>query len=311
MRRRRFLLLVVVVAAAAIVSLSFAGRWRTSAVFKSSLNATLDELVYRDVVAPRQKSPPSCPNITHLCSSLAGKRVLLIGPQSTYHLHSLWLHALQAHENRYITCYGPAFCNSHHVCRSANLANSSTIRYILSTTLHASPDPKDPAYTLPTIDPSTAVRTNNAFWLRHASHAHVIVINHGPLPAPASTYTGDPFEGGNWSFADALYDDRATAYLNGDRHSRALTIVNAALHATLTKFLPATLRALDALQNLQSSSTPKLLVWHGSWYLQRRCLAAGQSKHAFTVPDLLNPPRNIDPWSLYYNAQGKCIFGCE
>ncbi|KAF5385940.1 hypothetical protein D9615_002297 [Tricholomella constricta] len=306
--------------AAALCSLFFsvprAARYRRSAALKSSLNPILDQAIIN-----RTKKPPSqSSSVAHLCSFLVAKQVLLIGPETTYHLHSLWLNALQAHENRYISCYGPESCTFHHVCRSSSNAtinnrdrfnkfprqqdllatNSSIIRYVLSTSLHAEPNPQDPAYTLPVVDPETGIRVKNAYWLKHVKHANVIIMNRGPLPAPAWTYENSA-SGGNWSYADKLYLNRSTAYVDDDAHSLAVRIVNAALHTTLTTFLPSALRALAAIESHQAAPKP-LLVWHGSWYLQARCLAAANS--GFLVQDLLNPPYSIDPWSLYYNAQG-------
>ncbi|KAG5636636.1 hypothetical protein H0H81_007345 [Sphagnurus paluster] len=266
---------------------------------------------------------PSCPVFTStadLCASLAGKHIVLIGPETTYYLHTLWLAALEAHENRFITCYGPEFCGFHHVCRSANstapfkkfphqedliASNSSVIRYVLSTTLHADPNPKAKAYTQPTIDPATGVRAKNAYWIKHAKHAHVVIMNRGPLPAPPWTYEGAA-TGGDWAFTDKLYLDRATPHLDDDDddnnnnvHSLSVRITNAALHATLTAFLPDTLRALAVLG--KHASARHSLMWHGSWYRSSRCTA----KMPFLVEDPLNPLSMIDPWSLYYNAQGR------
>ncbi|KAF8070419.1 hypothetical protein FPV67DRAFT_1019092 [Lyophyllum atratum] len=278
--------------------------------------------------APSYSFRSSCPArtmapITDLCSSLVAKQVLFVGPETTYYLHSLWLNALEAFENRSMSCHGPEFCTFHHICRSPSVStsspnnhdrfkkfprpeellatNSSILRYVLSTTLHTAPNPKDDAYTVPIVDPETGVRVKNAYWLAHAKRAHVVVMNRGPIPAPAWTYENSGL-GGNWSFADRLYLNRSTAYVDDAAHSLGVRVVNAALHTTLTAFLPTTLPSLRAIES-HPVIREKLLVWHGSWYMQPRCSVRNRPRGAFVIKDPLNPMFSVDPWTLYYNAQ--------
>ncbi|RDB24789.1 hypothetical protein Hypma_007951 [Hypsizygus marmoreus] len=263
--------------------------------------------------------------IAKLCSSLVAKQVLLVGPETTFHLHSLWLKALEGHENRSIHCLGPEFCTFHHVCKSMSAGSdafaeteerfkkfprketllatgSSILRYVRSTTLYAGHSADDAAYTQPVVDPETGVRVRNAYWLGHARKAHLIIMNRGPLPAPAWTYVNASF-GGNWTFADNVYLNTSTAYIK-DGDSFAIRIVNAALHATLTSFLPSTLHSLHVLE-AHPIIRQKILIWHSSWYRQAHCSGDGPSKS--TAPSLLedftSPTILVDPWSLYYNAQ--------
>ena len=271
----------------------------------------------------------------HICSLLAGKRILFVGPVTTYYLHSLWLDSLQSYEGRPHDCLGPAHCVFHHICRSPvngseddldvfvgrkkktpnnfmlSSTKSSLLQYVLSTTLHASDDQHDPAYTLPVIDPRTGVRCHNNYWLRRARKADITVMNRGPLLAPAWSYDSKQISG-NWNFIDDLWYNHSRSYLDLEvvTDSFEHRLINAALHATISWFLPSVIQSLRVIgkdRSIQSS----LLVWHGSWFLQPSCTKVGQpeglsSSRAFwEVKD-----RNtlVDPWSFYYNAQGASHF---
>lgn len=262
-----------------------------------------------------------------LCSQLSGKRILLVGPETTYHLHSLLLDSREGHENRSHECVGPEFCTFHHICAPPNppsdkftlqnddrykkppsrseltATKSSILRYVHSTSLYASSDSKDPMYTLPQIDSDTGVRIKNAYWLTRARQADVIVLNRGPIAAPAWSYN----EGGNWTFVDALYRNSSMVYLSDDtfRHSstrapNSRRIINAAIHTSLTVFLPAVIGTLRTLSQDQALRH-KLILWHGSWFMQPTCNSV---KPISSVEDLLESTAN--PWALYYNSQGEC-----
>jgi hypothetical protein len=300
---------------------------------------------YNPSTIPRYLLSPSCSRTivnpaSELCSFISAKNVLLIGPETTFYLHSLWLHALEDLENRHFRCLGIEFCTFHHICqhrsegpenfimeigetrfqkppRQQDLISSGTslLRYVLSTSLHISNDPKDPAYTRPVVDPITGVRVRNNYWKAHAKKADVIILNRGPLPAPAWTYSlNDGNSKGNWSFVDQLYLSKSTIYLDRSK-SFATRVINAALHTTLVSFLPSTIRSLSALRE-DPVLRQKILVWHGSWYLQPLC--PGKRiffKHSLPMGDLPYPfvsstASTIDPWSLYYNAQGLTNLSC-
>jgi hypothetical protein len=293
---------------------------------------------------PRYLLTPSCSRpivnfAAELCTFISAKNVLLIGPETTFYLHSLWLHALEGLQNRQYRCHGIEFCTFHHICqhnlkrdevisvdngdgrfqrapKQQDLISSGTslLRYVLSTSLHTSSDPKDLAYTRPVVDPATGVRVRNNYWKAHAKKADVIIMNRGPLPAPAWTYNDGDF-GGNWSFVDQLYLNRSTIYLNENK-SFATRVINAALHATLVSFLPSTIHSLSVFRK-DTILRQKLLIWHGSWYLQPQCpIKHILSKHSLPMGDLLYPflshtSSAIDPWSLYYNAQGQIYLSSE
>ncbi len=282
--------------------------------------------------APRKSSTPALT----LCSKLRTKKILLVGPESTFHLHSLWLHSLSQLFNTSSKCLGPEFCTFHHVCLDRALEaslsttrvkkfpssrelltyGSSILRFILSTTLYASNNPRDLVYTTPIIDPQTGVRTKNSFWMNQARKTDILVLNRGPVPAPAWTYSFDldPLAG-NWSFVDDLYFNASTRYLdldkNGERlnlsrtyyhrYQRAIRIINAALHATLTIFLPGIMDALAAIQKNDA-----IIVWHGTWYLNPICTNYDSPKGFSIEPQILPDDSSVtvDPWTLYYNAQG-------
>ena len=271
----------------------------------------------------------------HICSLLAGKRILFVGPETTYYLHSLWLDSLQSYESRPHDCLGQAYCVFHHICRSpvngsednsdifvgrkkkvpSNLMLSSTksslLQYALSTTLHASDDQHDPAYTLPVIDSRTEVRSHNNYWLKQARKSNITIMNRGPLPAPASSYDSKHISG-NWSFIDDLWQNYSRSYFDIETVADSFEnrLANAALYGTISQFLPSVIRSLRVIGRdpvIQNS----LLVWHGSWFLQPSCTKAGQPKgvssfHGFWEAN--NGNSLVDPWSFYYNAQGASYF---
>ena len=291
------------------------------------------------VFSPRQDcfSTPRIPAklSTHICTLLAGKRILFVGPETTYYLHSLWLNSLQRYEGRLHDCLGQAYCVFHHICRSPvngseedldifvgrkkktpsslmlSSTKSSLLQYALSTTLHASDDQHDPAYTLPVIDPRTGVRSHNNYWLRRARKADVTVMNRGPLPAPAWSYDSK-HRSGNWSFVDDLWYNHNLSYLDAEivADSFENRLINAALYATISWFLPSVIQSLRVMGK-DSGIQRSLLVWHGSWFLQPSCTKTGQpegvsSSRGFWEVNDTNAL--IDPWSFYHNAQGRVTY---
>ncbi|KAJ7188583.1 hypothetical protein C8R46DRAFT_1055171, partial [Mycena filopes] len=228
-------------------------------------------------------------------------KILLVGPETTYYLHSLWLKALEIHEHRIHECPGPEFCKFHHIClptdytsprdryklppKDAELvaSDSALLRYVLSTSLYAAKDRDDAGYTEAVVDPATGVRLKNGFWLLHARKADVILFNRGPIPAPAWTFAGDNTQG-NWSFAQEL-----PRHL-GEGNSLGTEIINAAFHATVTRFIPDVLQTLQVIQK-DPSIRRKTLAWHASWFLEA------------DFQKFLSTRRLEDPWALYYNAQ--------
>ncbi|KAJ7497016.1 hypothetical protein FB451DRAFT_1019241 [Mycena latifolia] len=254
----------------------------------------------RDFQVPEKN--PSSSHITKACTLLRAKRILLIGPETTYYLHSLWLNALEIHEQRIHQCPGPEFCSFHHICLPSDYATphdrfklppkypelvasgSAVMRYVLSTSLYAAKDKNDAGYTEAVVDPATGVRLKNACWLYKARKADIVLMNRGPIPAPAWTYAGHNSLG-NWSFTSDF-----PRHL-GPGKTLATEIVNAAFHATVTRFIPEVLQSLHALQ-MDPLTRNKPLVWHPSWF---------SGSVDFEKNDLAR--KVDDPWALYYNAQ--------
>ncbi|KAJ7287311.1 hypothetical protein C8J57DRAFT_1707667 [Mycena rebaudengoi] len=65
-------------------------------------------LKFTDVYTPE--------HIARACTTLRAKKILLVGPEPTYYLHSLWLRAIELHEHTIHECPGPEFCTFHHIC---------------------------------------------------------------------------------------------------------------------------------------------------------------------------------------------------
>jgi hypothetical protein len=260
-----------------------------------------------------------------LCALFAGQTVLFVGPEATYHLHNLLLHALS---NRSFpsTCLGAEFCTWHHICHPSSSSFPTTdnerfkqppsrsrlistrtalIRYVLSHTLHASANLNRPRYTHPFVDPNTGVRMKDGYWIGRAKSTGVqsIVLGRAPVPAPAWTYDG---QRGNWSFVDSLPTTLSSC------SSKNCRIVNAAIHATLTEYLPSILRTISTIKHDWRIKN-KNIIWHGSWYM-RDCSSLHEDGRVSLDEDYLRHQISLkglvdDPWNLYYNAQGAHTSG--
>ncbi|KAF8639577.1 hypothetical protein AX17_001479 [Amanita inopinata Kibby_2008] len=282
--------------------------------------------------------------VLDLCSVLRTKKILLVGSETTFYLHSLWLHSLSETFNVSDKCLGAEFCTFHHICvnqtildsssatrikkvpglRELSAHGSSILRFFLSTTLFTSNDIRDRAYTTPIIDVQTGIRVKNAFWMNQARKSDVLVMSRSPIPAPASTYVFGKDTMGNWSFVNDLYLNQSTRYFNFEeskgrtatsrmqdrQYQLATRIVNAALHSTLTIYLPGIMQTLLAIQK-DPAIRSKVLIWHGTWYLHPICTNHGITRNIPLEPQLLpvfdeydNDILASDSWSSYYNAQG-------
>lgn len=310
---------------------------------RAPLDNVLDHLVARAVSEARQLSGIASThserhildrNRTHskpdslalkLCALLSGKRLLFVGSDTTYHLHSLWLSALQPLEKRSHQCLGRDFCTFHHICRlpfhglppstepparkkkipsrqTLLLDNSSLLIYSLSSTLYPSLDKQDPAYIYPQVDPYTQVRQSNSFWRRQARKSDIVVINRPPIPAPASTYPN-----GNWTYAQSLCMQNNYLVPLACDDTFENNLINAAIHATVKHFLPSLFDTLGALSVDPEMKNTRLL-WHSNWYIQPFCAKSGLPDFVPLLQDIFfSAGRNalIDPWSYYYNAQGE------
>ncbi|KAF9476356.1 hypothetical protein BDN70DRAFT_863343 [Pholiota conissans] len=287
--------------------------------------------------APHEHCPGTYSNSTStgrtapvdVCQYLSGKKILFVGPDTTFYLHSLWLNSLEKYEYRSHTCLGRDFCTFHHICRrpviqkeyvlegappsrkkkmpSRNIllaTNSSLLQYALSTTLHISKNEHDGAYTEPAVDQGTGIRMENTYWLRRARKTDILVINRGPVPAPAMTYAFEDHVTDKWAFAARLCKQTnyfSTSHCNANRESR---LVNAALHATVTLFLPSVLQSLEVIEQ-DPDISKSYLIWHSSWFIQPSCAIVGIPPSIPLLREMWsgNDPYLVDPWSFYYNSQ--------
>ncbi len=275
---------------------------------------------------------PSRRDVSHsdICQLLSGKKVLFVGPETTYLLHSIWLDSVEAAHNRTHICPGRDFCTFHHICRgfsddseepvgrkkkmpSDNVlraTKSSLLQYTFSSTLYASSNKSDSSYMFPVIDQETGVQQINQYWIRRARKADVIVLNRPPLPAPVSTYdTVNP--SGNWTFASALCTEQKLFSADACGFSLSYGLALAAVDPTLRNFLPSVLRTVKAM-----SADPiikrSLRVWQGTWFIQSSCAREGLPEHLQLHPKFWEPGNllesGMDPWTFFYNAQGTILF---
>ncbi|KAI9462619.1 hypothetical protein F5148DRAFT_1286396 [Russula earlei] len=203
--------------------------------------------------------------------------------------------------------------------------NGSLMRFLLSGTLkNPSPAQGDHARLLasvPLVDPRTGVRVVESRWVRQAARkADVLVLNRGPLPAPAWSYAyayNASARNLTWLaalrllererppagplsdlFADVLarLDDDDDDDDDPDRfpsESDAQKLIRAALHSTLSAFLPSLLSTLGGLR--ERAGRRAILG-------KRPCFLV--SDPARLLARLLAQAEAMDnPWSAYYNAQ--------
>jgi hypothetical protein len=278
---------------------------------------------------------PSRPDVSHrdICQLLSGKKVLFVGPETTYLLHSIWLDSVEAAHNRTHICPGRNFCTFHHICRgfsddsesdervgrkkkipSGNVlrtTKSSLLQYTFSSTLYASSNKSDSAYMFPAIDQETGVQQINQYWIRRALKADVIVLNRPPLPAPVSTYdTVNP--SGNWTFASALCIEQNLFSADACGFSLSYGLALAAVDSTLRNFLPSVLRTVKTMSADPIILGRSLRVWQGTWFIQSSCARKGLPERLQLHPkfwehgNLLES--GMDPWTFFYNAQGTILF---
>ncbi|KAH9988043.1 hypothetical protein BJV77DRAFT_1070270 [Russula vinacea] len=197
---------------------------------------------------------------------------------------------------------------------------------------------------VPSVDPRTGVRVIDSRWVRYAasSKANILVLNRGPLPAPAWSYNNNN-EHSNASFAarnltwlsalraleqehaeplsDLFADvlsrlDHAHAHdLLSETDTKTL-LISAALHSTISTFLPSLLSTLSKLRKHAGHRAilggEKPVLWYGSWFLPVSCVpdslsvfSSSESNPRRLLVRLLVQAEAMDnPWSAYNNAQG-------
>jgi hypothetical protein len=290
-----------------------------------------------------------------LCQSLQGRTIHLVGPRETlYQLHTYLLKTLHLPAMR-VSCPGPLSCPFHALCHPlsrhpgssapgpltpADVAstNTSLMRFIYSSTLHPSPTRDDARFRLPFVDPRTDVRFVDSRWVTQAATASdVLVLSRAPLPAPAWSYNASR---GDWAWlrvlrgleqkhaeplAHHLFVDvlsRLDYHLPTDPNTQSLRLMlllGAALHSTISTFLPSLLLNLEKLREHAGHRAilgEKPVLWYGSWFQPVSCAPDHVSTLLSSEPNprhillrLLAQAEAIDnPWSAYYNAQGLASF---
>jgi len=303
-----------------IFCLALNGTWRVMEPFETRLyypNSTrypiLQEYIFSEECFPSAAS--FLLSVESLCSQLQGEKIVFIGSDTTYRLHISWLEALEAHEGRSHACLGTEFCTFHQICREPAKdgepfrvpggfvkypsnrdllsTHSAILRFFSSPSLYAGKNPGNPRYTnaYAQIDATTGIRMREMFWLSHVRKSHIIVLNRGPIPAPSWTYDGT--DNGNWSFLDevspALFQIAGT--------EQAQKIVAAALDVTISRFLPEVIQTLEVIRQ-EPDIRNKVLIWHGNRFAASRSCANASNDRKLPFPA-------DNPWSFYYNAQGK------
>ncbi|KAG1742468.1 hypothetical protein EDB19DRAFT_1701207 [Suillus lakei] len=286
--------------------------------------------------------PMSC-----LCSSLAGKRLTMVGGNQIYRFHNLLLDHQKRSEGKRFPCLGKEFCTHHHLCLRAPRNNpvlkeelvryirspsveklmqtgSSLVNYVLSDTLLTLPDPEAPEYSVPYIHAFSGVRSRETYWLASARKADILILGRGPFSAPPSTYTG------NWSFFSDFTSHTRSYHAKFPSFAASipnpLHIVDAAVYATLSVFLPEVQQTLGALRVNGCFNRSKKVIWLANqlrFPVKRRGRTIALLR-AYFLPNGQDEPspgdlktgllrhlavlstneRQEDPWTLYYNVQG-------
>ncbi|KAL1746185.1 hypothetical protein HDZ31DRAFT_34755 [Schizophyllum fasciatum] len=260
-----------------------------------------------------------------LCSAISSQKVLLVGSEATHHLHTLWLDALAEDH----ACLGPEFCTFHHIClppgmrraaaraeprfkklpRDQDLADlgSALVRFALSSALRVPDGPR--AYGEVRVEAATGVRVRESNWVEQARRSQVVVMNRGPVPAPATTYNVSDESGAlerwevPWAGVLASAGGEGYSVRFDGRLSRVDKLVGVAMDRTLRFWLPEVVETL-ALMREDEVISKNALIWHGAWYKQLRC-ATGRPSSSNVLSEVLSP--SLDPWTLYHNLQGMAF----
>lgn len=309
----------------------------TPPVLPSIVPPSDDAQIWHNMSGSRIK-PISC-----LCSFLAGKRLTMVGGEHIYRFHNLLLNHQKKTEGKRFQCLGKEFCTHHHLCLRTTRNNpvlkeellryisspsveelvqtgSSLANYVLSDTLLALPSPEAPEYSVPYIHAFSGVRSRETYWLGSARKADILILGRGPFSAPPSTYTG------NWSLLSDV------PLYTGSYHTKIpstasipnpLQIVDAAVHATLSVFLPEILHTLDALRANSCFNKKKKVIWlanqprfPGNSHYQTNVFVRTYSPQGEFSPSdpkavllrclaVISTGEHLeDPWTFYYNIQG-------
>lgn len=232
------------------------------------------------------------------CQLLSGKRILLVGPHAFHHIQTLLFEALAKHDEKSYSSGYPDSGRHYLVCRDAQKAqdpsfNLTHISFSLSDTLF--PIQGDDEINGPEVDPRTGVRVHNSYWFKELWKTQLLILNKGPIPAPASTYDGGT---GNWSFIRQANEA-------GEEDNLSARIVKAAFDIIFQVYIPQLLHTLNVLEGTKSNT-----VFFGPWFQQSICTNSGLNAKFRTTKLFWEPYDQVDPWSLYYNTQGRGLYVC-
>lgn len=296
-------------------------------------------------IAPTMR--PSCPGgastLSYSCPSHSLCHITKSPPQSSFHSGSSLGSDINHDLESRATLADIQSTNS-------SSDSSSLLRFLNSGNLNPSPTQEDVGpLGVPSIDPRTGVRVINSRWVRYAasSKADILILNRGPFPAPAWSYDKNP-RNLTWltklrvleqEHAEPLSDLFADVLSRLDHHHHdhdhlmsiissvaqpadmTKLVIDAALHSTISTFLPSLLSTLIRLREHAGhrpilGTKKKIVLWYGSWFLPVSC--APDSLYVFSSEGD-NPRRHLaqlftqaeatnNPWSAYYNAQGSHNF---
>ncbi|TFK23681.1 hypothetical protein FA15DRAFT_548429, partial [Coprinopsis marcescibilis] len=137
-----------------------------------------------------------------ICDYVVGKRILFVGPETTYHLHNLWLAALERQKGHSLHCPGAQYCVFHHICnfdhdssstmifdgrkqklpgsRQLRETGSAILQYTLSSSLATSDGTLGDKESRPLVDQLNDVRVHNSDWIMRFRRADIVVMSRAP-----------------------------------------------------------------------------------------------------------------------------------
>jgi hypothetical protein len=311
-------------------------------------------------IAPTMR--PSCPGATlsYSCPSHPLCHPTKLPPQSSFHPGSSSSSSSgSGSDTNYYDYESPSTLAD---TPSTNSSSGSLLRFLNSGNLNPSTTRREDVRlsSVPSVhvDPRTGTRVIDSRWVRYAasSKADIIVLNRGPLPAPAWSYNKNASPGPARNSNLTWWLTPLRALEQKHRHTEPLSdlfagilsrlddddddddpsaepdtdptklVLNAALHSTISTFLPSLLSTLSRLRENAAAghhhrppilgSKKKPVLWYGSWFLPVSCAPDSLSVF-FSSDSESDDPRHLlaqlltqaeamnNPWSAYYNAQGS------
>lgn len=305
-------------------------------------------------IAPTMR--PSCPGgtLSYSCPSHPLCYPTKLPPQSSFHSDSGSTSGSGSGSDTNYDYESPSLADIRSTNSSSGSNSSSLLRFLNSGNLNPSATQEDVRLSsVPSVDPRTGARVIDSRWVRYAasSKADILVLNRGPLPAPAWSYNKNDDSPAarnlTWLttlraleqehaeplsdlFVDVLSRLRLDHHRHDDHDDPAAEhadftkqVINAALHSTISTFLPSLLSTLSRLREhaghhrpILGTTTPpiKPVLWYGSWFLPVSCapdslsvfFSSSSSDPRHLLAQLLTQAEAMNnPWNAYYNAQGS------